>query len=102
MTWTPWWHLEDGCSASQAKKRGITYGYLATLPVPSAELPDPVRRGGRWPEQRDMPNAALQRPPRGARSGSTRGAQEYVHGLSRRQIIHGSSDGALGIIAEGG
>lgn len=62
MTWDVWGCLEDGCSASPARRRRITYGSIAGRPVPSPELPDHVIRCSRWPEQRAVPNDALQSP----------------------------------------
>jgi hypothetical protein len=50
-----WCCLEDGCCVSHAPRRGITYGYIVGLPVPSLKLPDHVVRHSRWPEQQDMP-----------------------------------------------
>lgn len=69
-----WCCLEDGCCVSHAPRRGITYGYIVGLPVPSLKLPDHVVRHSRWPEQQDMPNDALQSPSTGSSSHTSSGA----------------------------
>lgn len=87
-------HLEDGCSALQAKKRGnnIWISYHAARAI-RPELPDPVR-GATMAGQRNMQqlrSSALH----GARSGSTGRLKNICSRPFTEQIIHGSSDGAL-------